>query len=203
LISFSSPVVGQVNGRDDLLLSGGDFVAGYDPHTGQGRWREKGVSIATCGTLVWEGDMVFASGGYPAKETVAVRVNGNQTQAVWRNGEKCYEQSMLVHDGSLYAINDNGVAFCWDARTGRVRWQQRLGGPVSASLTLAGGNLYYSDERGTTYVFQANPERFVEVARNRLGNESFATPVIIDNQIFLRHADNSAGRKETLYCIGE
>ncbi|HUG17978.1 MAG TPA: PQQ-binding-like beta-propeller repeat protein [Planctomycetaceae bacterium] len=203
LISFSSPIVGKVDGKDYLLLSGGDYVAGYDPNTGQGAWRVKGVSVATCGTLVWEDDMVFASGGYPAKETVAVRIKGNQAEAVWRNGEKCYEQSMLVSNGSLYAVNDNGFAFCWDAKTGRVRWQQRVGGPVSASLTLAGGNLYYSDERGTTYVFEANPEKYVAVGRNQLGNESFATPVIVDSQIFLRHADNRSGRQETLYCIGK
>ena len=202
LISFSSPVVGKVDGRDYLLLSGGDYVAGYDPDSGQGVWRERGVSVATCGTLVWEDDIVFASGGYPAKETVAVQIKGGRAQAIWRNQEKCYEQSMLAFDGHLYAVNDGGIAICWDAKTGRERWKQRLGGPVSSSLTLAGGNLYYSDERGTTYVFAANPEKFVEVGRSKLGNESFATPVIVDSQIFLRHADSQNGRQETLYCIG-
>jgi len=205
ILSFSSPVIANLDGKDYLLITGGDFLAGYDPDTGKGVWRAQGCSIATCGTVVWEGDMVFGSGGYPQKNTVGVQVRNGQARQLWSNDKvKCYEQSMLAHDGHLYGVDDTGIAYCWDAKTGREIWKARVGGPVSASLTLAGGNLYYSDERGTTYVFKATPEKFTPIARNTLGDESFATPTIADNQIFLRHADSSSGvRKETLYCIGE
>ncbi|MBD3674354.1 MAG: PQQ-binding-like beta-propeller repeat protein [Planctomycetaceae bacterium] len=203
LISFSSPVVANIGGADYLLMTGGNFVAGYNPENGRPVWRAEGGSMATCGTLVWEDDMVFASGGYPKKSTVGVQIRNGQARQAWFKAEKCYEQSMLVHDGYLYAVNDNGIAFCWEAKTGKEMWKERLRGPVSASLTLAGDNLYFSDERGTTYVFKASPDKFTPVAQNTLGNISFATPVIVDNQIFLRHADNSSGEwVETLYCIG-
>jgi len=203
LISFSSPVVANINGDDYLLMTGGNYLAGYNPENGKGVWRAEGCSMATCGTLVWEDDMVFGSGGYPDKQTVGVQVRNGKAQQVWTNKEKCYEQSMLVHDGYLYAVTDNGIAFCWEANTGKEMWKTRLGSPVSSSLTLAGDNLYYSDERGTTYVFKATSEKFTPVAENKLGNISFATPVIVDNQIFLRHADDSSGQwEETLYCIG-
>src|SRR5690606_14903374 len=118
---------------DQLIISGGDRVTSYDPASGQVLWQVQGASMATCGTVVWEGDMVFASGGYPGKETLGVKVGPRGAEVVWRNGEKCYEQSLLVSGGYVYAINDNGIAFCWDAQTGKEMWKTRLGGPVSAS----------------------------------------------------------------------
>ena len=81
-------------------------------------------------------------------------------------------------------------------------WRKRLAGPISASPTLASGNIYASNEKGTTFVFQANPRKFELVARNQLGTEAFASPTICGDQIFLRVAHGSgAARREMLYCL--
>ncbi len=200
-LSFSSPIVAKVAGRDQLLLSGANRVSSYDPKNGRPLWSCAGTTNATCGTMVWEGDLVFASGGYPKSETLAVRADGSG-QVVWRNGQKCYEQSMLVHNGHVYAITDAGVAYCWRAGDGQEMWKARLGGPVSASPILASGNIYLSNERGQTFVFRADPRGFELVSRNRLGDESFATPTICGNRIYLRIAEHGAGRQEYLVCIG-
>lgn len=199
-LSYSSPVVAHVAGRDQLLISGCDLVASYNPDTGQLLWSTPGTTMATCGTMVWEGDLVFASGGYPKSETICVRADGSG-RVVWKNNQKCYEQSMLAHGGYVYAVNDGGIAICWRASDGEQMWQQRLpGGAVSASPVLAGGNIYAANERGTTYVFRADPKSFQLVAQNQLGREAFATPAICGGQIFLRVA--GAGRQEILYCLG-
>ena len=81
-------------------------------------------------------------------------------------------------------------------------WKHRLGGPVSASPILAGGNIYLSNEMGTTFVFAADPERFRLLAKNQLGDSAFATPTICGDQIFLRVAFGTRGsRREFLYSI--
>ncbi|MDA7673501.1 PQQ-binding-like beta-propeller repeat protein, partial [Verrucomicrobiales bacterium] len=191
--SYSSPIVGKVDGRDQLLISGNNKVAGYDPQTGKPLWSVPGGPLVTAGTVVWENDLVFASGGFPDKETAAIKVSEGGTDAapLWKNGERSYEQSMLVHDGHLYAVNDNGIAICWRVQDGEEQWKHRLSGPISASPTLANGHIYASVERGITYVFKADPEKFEFVAENMLGNEAFATPVICDGRIYLRVAENS------------
>lgn len=202
-ISFSSPVVGKISGREQLLISGANMVASYDPKNGKPLWGAKGTTNATCGTIVWNKDLVFASGGYPESGTLAVRGNGSR-QVVWGNREKCYEQSMLYHDGFIYAVNDKGIAFCWNATSGREMWKTRLAGPISASPVLAGGNIYISTERGSMFVFEANPREFKAVARNKLGADSFATPAFVKNQIIMRVATRGGdGRQEVLYCLGE
>ncbi|MBC8351775.1 MAG: PQQ-binding-like beta-propeller repeat protein [Planctomycetes bacterium] len=202
-LSFSSPVVAKVGGRDRLLLSGTEQVASYDPNNGQQLWATPATTMATCGTMVWDGDLVFASGGYPKSETVCLRADNGRL--VWRNDQKCYEQSMLAVDGYVYAVTDRGIAYCWRGTDGQEMWSSRLeGGAVSSSPILANGNIYLANERGTMYVFKAQPSRFALVARNQLGQESFATPTICDNRIYMRVASDLGGRRqETLYCIGD
>jgi len=198
-ITYSTPAIAHLNGRDQLFLSGADQVASYDPTTGKELWSTPGVAAATCGTAVWDGNLIFASGGYPKSETIAVRADG--TGAVWKNSQKCYEQSMLAHDGYIYALTDNGIYLCWKAADGQEMWKKRLKGPVSASPIFAGGHIYQANEGGTVYVIKPNPKEFELVAENVLGDESMASPAVSGKQLFLRVASNKGKRQETLYCL--
>jgi len=200
-ISFSSPIIASIDGTDQLLISGLFEVSSYSPTTGKKNWSVKGTTQATCGTMVWTNDIVIASGGYPNPQTIAVKADGSKT--LWTNREKSYEQSMLAVDGYVYAITDKGVGYCWDATTGEEKWKTRLSGPVSSSPILVGDHIYAANESGDIFVFKANPEKFESVARNRLGDELFATPSFVDGKAFYRIADRSGGnRQEYLYCIG-
>lgn len=201
-ISFSSPVVTRAGGREQLLISGHEEVAAFDPASGKRLWGVLGTTHATCGTMVWDGDMVFASGGYPKAETVGVKSDGSKL--VWKNNQKCYEQSLLAFDGHVYGLTDGGVLFCWRGSDGREMWKHRLVGPVSASPVLAGGHIYQANERGTLYVFKPNPQKFDLVAENQVGNDAFPSPAICGGQIFLRVAQRTDNeRQEFLYCFGK
>jgi outer membrane protein assembly factor BamB len=199
--SFSSPVVAHLAGQDQLLMTGDQKVTSYDPATGKLRWTAPGTASATCGTVVWEGDTVFASGGYPQSETVAIKADGSGQQ-LWKNNQKCYEQSMLATGGHLYALTDQGIVFCWRGSDGQEMWKKRLKGPVSSSPVLAGGLIYWANELGTHYVFKPNPSELEIVAENKLGSDSFASPAVCGGQMFHRAMTNFGGkRQEFLYCL--
>ncbi len=204
MITFSTPVVAHVAGKDQLLISGAGQVASYDPSNGKSFWFTPGTTAATCGTMVWDGDIVIASGGYPKSETIAVKADGSN-KVLWKNEEKCYEQSLLTHNGYVYALNDRGILFCWQASDGKEMWKERLfTGPTSASPVLVGGNIYWPNERGTWYVFKPNPQKYESVAENQLGDEGFASPAVVGGQMFVRTATSSGGkRQEWLYCFGQ
>ena len=200
-LTFSSPVVAHVAGKEQLLISGAEKISSYNPATGKPLWSAPGTTHATCGTMIWNGDVVFASGGYPKPETIAIRADGSG-KVLWKNNQKCYEQSMIEVAGHVYALTDNGVLFCWRNSDGQEMWKQRLAGPVSASPVLAGGNIYWANEAGTLYVFHPNPDRYEEVAENKVGDESFASPAACGGQIFLRVAHHTGNkRQEILYCF--
>jgi outer membrane protein assembly factor BamB len=202
-ITFSTPVVAHVAGRDQLLLSGANKVVSYDPKTGAELWSTPGTTLATCGTMVWDDDVVIASGGYPKAQTLAIRADGSG-KVLWKNNQKCYEQSLLAHAGYVYALTDGGTIYCWRLGDGQEMWKQRLQGPVSASPVLAGGHIYWANELGVMYVIRPNPEQFELVAENQLGQHAFASPAISGPQIFLRVGSETDGKlQETLYCLGD
>ena len=202
--SYSSPILATIDGRPQILISGGSEVASYDPSSGKQIWNVAATSEVTCGTMVWKDNMVFASGGYPDAGTFGIRVSGENAEVVWENKAKCYEQSMLIVGDYLYGIANNGIGYCWRASDGEQMWRQRIKGPHSASPLLIGERIYASNERGQTMVFRATPDGFKELAKNQLGDSSFATPIYADGKLILRHASTEAGeRNEYLYAIGK
>lgn len=200
--SYSTPVVANVGGREQLLMSGGSTVKGYDPESGDELWNVPTKWQVSCGTMVWSGDLVFASGGFPAQQTLAI--NAKSGELVWDKPVKFYEQSMLAHDGRLYGLSDRGVVYCWDTETGEELFKQRFESPVSASPILAGGNIYFTSEKGNTLVVKAGVDDFQEVAKNKLGDSSFASFSVVDNKIFARVGFRQGRNvKEYLYCLGK
>ena len=198
--SYSTPVVAEVAGKTQLLISGGSKVNGYDPASGEELWSVPAKWQVSCGTMVWDGDMVFASGGFPAQQTLAI--NAKTGTLVWDKPVKFYEQSMIVDDGRLYGLSDRGVVYCWDAKTGKELFKQRFESPVSASPVVVDGNIYFTSEKGNTLVIKAGTDKFVEVARNKLGSSAFASFAVVDDRIYAR-VGKGRGMKEFLYCLGD
>ena len=87
------------------------------------------------------------------------------------------------------------MASCLDAKTGKVQWREQLGKHHSASPVGAGGLLYFPDDDGVTWVIKAGPT-FKVVAKNRLGEDCYASPALSRGHVFMRTVDH-------LYCIGE
>lgn len=198
--SYSSPAVCSVGGRAQLLISGCGGVESFDPATGKRLWRTSCISDATCGTIIASSDRIFASGGYPDKETVCLDPEGNQ---LWSNKTKVYEPSMSLHQDRLIAISDDGIAYCWSVETGETIWRERLGGKYSASPTICNGNIYVPSLQGDTIVFRNADDKFQLIAKNKLGDDAYASPAIAEGQVFMRIGLGSGGeRREQLVCIG-
>ncbi len=208
--NYSTPVVAKFDGKAHLLLSGLKKLAAYDPASGELLWQAPARWEVTCATVVWDDQRVYASGGFPPPQTIAVKADGS-SELVWENNQKSYEQSMLLYQDLLFTHADSGIVFCWRPRDGKEMWKGRFkpGGRVgqSASPVAANGHVYITAENGETLVLNPSGERMDEVSRNRLGDEMFASLAICGNQIFARVASYEEGdrnrRQEWLYCIGE
>ena len=92
---------------------------------------------------------------------------------------------------------DNGVLFCFRARSGEVVWgpERVRPGIYSASPVLADGRIYVTSEDGVTSVVEAGP-KFRLLAENDLEGYTLSSPAISNGQIFVR-------TEQYLYCIGK
>lgn len=200
---WATPVVATVAGKEQLFISGINKFSSFDPATGKLNWETEAGAKSMCGTIVWHDDMIFASGGFPEKQTAAVKADGSG-KVVWKNIIVCYEQSLLSHNGLIYAIADDGRAHCWDAKTGAKKWTERIGRRgVMASPLLVGDHIFATLKNGTTVIFKTGAT-FQKVAENKLGEDTYASPVALKDELFLRVGKVDRGnRQEYLYCLGK
>ena len=110
-----------------------------------------------------------------------------------------------VTDGTyVYVVDDRGIMFCLDAKTGsEVYGRQRLRpGTYSGSPTLADGKIYVTNEDGLTSVVKAGPE-FEVLAENDFADYTLSTPAVSEDKsssgrprISGRSESGSAERRE-------
>jgi outer membrane protein assembly factor BamB len=93
----------------------------------------------------------------------------------------------IVNGDHLYTCSNDGVVTCYEARTGKRLYWERLGsdGGFTASPAAGDGKAYFTSEEGEVYVVKAGPS-FELLALNRVGDVCMATPAISDGRIFFR-----------------
>ncbi len=203
LPNYPSPVILEVAGKTQLFLTGLEKVTSLDPLTGKVNWEIDGATTECVTSTPTDGKHIYSSGGYPKNHVAAIAADGSG-KVVWETNDRVYVPSMLVKDGHLYATMDAGIGLCLDAATGEEQWKGRLGGTFSASPVLVGDRIHAVNESGDYFVFKADPAGLEILAKNKVGDEVFATPSIAGNEIFLRIADyEGEKRSERLVCFGE
>ena len=122
--------------------------------------------------------------------------HGNVTRSkiVWRtNRGVSYVPSPISVGDYFFVVSDSGVAHCFEAASGKLLWQERMG-EHHASLVSAEGLVYFLNDNGLTHVVKADG-KYECLAKNELGETTFASPAISQGQLFVR------GDKH-LFCIG-
>lgn len=197
--SYCTPIVRELAGRRQLLLSGSKCVASYDPDTGKQLWIVDGPTEQFVASLVVADDVVFVTGGFPTLHLLGINPEGTgnvtDSQVLWHEhgAVASYVPSPIAAGDWFFVVSDGGIASAWDAKTGKMLWKERLGQHHSASPISANGNLYFPADNGDTFVLKAGPT-FELVTKNSIGEDVRASPAIADGELFLRGVHN-------LYCI--
>ena len=197
--SYVTPIIRKIDGITQMILSGSLCIASYDPRNGKRHWIVDGPTEQFVASMVYDGKYVFATGGYPERHTLAIRPGGKgnvtDTHIAWRTTRgAAYVPSPIISGRYLLMVADSGIASCFEARTGKRHWMERLPGGHSPSPVSADGLVYFVSDRGVTTIIRPS-ETFAVIAKNELGEPVSASPAISQGQIFLRTHQN-------LYCIG-
>lgn len=197
--SYVTPIIREIDGITQMILSGSLCIASYDPRNGKRHWIVDGPTEQFVASMVYDGKYVFATGGYPERHTLAIRPGGKgnvtDTHIAWRTTRgAAYVPSPIISGRYLLMVADSGIASCFEARTGKRHWMERLPGGHSPSPVSADGLVYFVSDRGVTTIIHPS-ETFAVIAKNELGEPVSASPAISQGQIFLR-------THQHLYCIG-
>jgi outer membrane protein assembly factor BamB len=203
--AYTTPALLKYGNQVEIVVTGGDYITGHDPATGKELWRGGGFNVnkqqayRLIASPVVFGDIIYAP--TRVRPLIAFRAGGRgditESHKLWsfNNGP---DVPTPVTDGKyFYSVNDRGIAWCLDAKTGAEIWggQRIKPATYSASPVLADGKIYISSEDGLTTVLRAG-DKFEVLAENDLGSYTLSSPAISDGMIFLR-------TEQFLYAVGK
>ena len=194
--SWSTPVIIKAGGRDELIMNFPGRLAAYDPATGKQLWISKGLGATIYTTPLWGGGaLVATSSGMGGGNALAVKAGGNgdvtESARLWRlDRVKGAIGSGVIHEGHIYTISQDGVAECFELKTGNRLWEERLTGPSSrnsswSSMLLADGKIYVPNQSGDVFVLRAGP-KFEVLATNSVNEPTNASLAVSNHDLFMR-----------------
>lgn len=197
--AFATPLAIEVNGQWQIVAPGGGSVSGINANDGSEIWRSYyGDGYSVIPRPVYAHGLVFVSSSYDRPTAYAIRPDGHgdvtETHVAWKTEKAApHTPSMLVVGDELYMVADDGVTACYNAKTGKQNWQQRLPGGYSASPVFADGKIYFVNEEGQGTVI-APGKKFKKLGENGFGERTLASYAISDGAVFVR-------TKEHLYRV--
>ncbi len=197
--AYTTPLLTTLHSIRQLIVMGGNQLDAYEPATGRQLWLLSGLTGGRTVTSPTVGqNMIFATRGLRGPLfAVQPKREGEITfrDIAWSYSEGTPDScSPLVWNDLLFTISDDGIARCFDAASGNLKWKERLKGQYKASPVAAEGRVFFLNIDGLCTVVSASP-RFDKLVENKLDDQTIASPAISDARIFIR------GQK-TLYCIG-
>ena len=209
--SYTTPfLVKRGDKAAELILGTTSAITSYEPATGKVNWNFDVVWPSGTMPLRAVGNPVYAGGlvilacgdGGGGRYMVAVDPDAKTPTKVWEITKDTppYVPCILVKGDLLFWIADKigGFAFCAEAKSGKILFNQRVSTKEpSSSPIMVGDDILTVSEDGELTVFKATKE-WDEVLKVKIGEKEgvFASPAFADGRLFIR------GTKY-LYCFGK
>jgi len=204
--SWASPMIINVDGKEQVVTSATKKMRSYDLETGEIIWEGSGMTSNVIPNPILGNGIIYMMSGFRGNALQAIdlsKAKGDVTGTdaiVWEyNQNTSYTPSALLADGKLYFLRtNNGNLTCLDAADGKENHSlEKLEGTgtIFASPVGAQNRLYISSESGITYVIKQGA-KFEILAKNTLDDGNFASPAIAGKDLFIRGF-------QYLYCITE
>lgn len=195
--AWNTPMlVDAPGGAKELVVVTKFKVHALDPRNGKQLWEAPGSKppMYVCPSVTTAAGVVYAVNGYHGP-TVAVRSGGrgdvSSSHQLWSARKGSTVSSPVFHDGHLFWANDQGLAICVEASTGKIVYQERIEPPpgdIYASALAAEGKLYYVSRLKGTYVVPAKP-KYELLAHNVISSDDSVfngSPVPHNKSLLLR-----------------
>jgi outer membrane protein assembly factor BamB len=205
--SWSTPLIVELEGKPQVIVSATKRVRGYDLATGTQLWECAGLSDNVVSSPVYYRGLVIAGNSYYSQAMLAIKLAGAKgditgtDQVAWKlNRLTPYVSSPLLYDDTIYFLRHNqNVLSRLDPASGKPRGEPlRLDGLkdfIFSSPVGAAGRIYVTARDGTTVVLRHDREN-ATLAVNHLEDSFSASAAVIERELYLRG-------ERFLYCIAQ
>jgi outer membrane protein assembly factor BamB len=194
--AFSSPVLVNAGGRDQVVVLGAQQALGIDPSTGNALWlhplgTDPGSAFAT--TPLWDPKtktLLFSFHGGSS----ALRINAARSQItidrLWHSNKvrSVFSNLLLVGDVVYMSRGSYGPGFLTsaDIKTGDPKWSAR--GFPNANILHVDGKLIILDEDGWLVLARPKPDGSLEILSKAhiLSHNAWTIPTLAGTTLYLR-----------------
>ena len=199
--TWGTPTVAKAGDRTEILVNGWHHTGAYNFADGAEIWKLNGGGDIPVPTPVVAGGLAYftsAHGSQHPMRAIRLDARGDLTATstgatnagvAWQQERKgSYMQTPIVVGDFLYGCADIGIVTCFDAKSGAIRYSERIGNGsegFTASPVSDGHNLYFTSEVGNVYVVPANGI-FSVAATNTLSETCLSTAAVSGGTLFYR-----------------
>jgi len=192
---YSTPVVINVAGQDQLALLVSDKVVGLDPRSGDLLWEHEHVNQwkTNISTPVWakDGTLYVSSGGDAGARLLKLSRKGDTTTAaeVWQSKKMQVGRANAVRVADrIYGSAGGQASFIGaaDAKTGEVSWRER--GLAEANMLYADGKLIILAEDGVLALAKPGDKNLEMLSKFQLFEDrSWTVPTLVGKRLYVRN----------------
>lgn len=211
--TYSTPVIAVINGQRVLVAGNADgAIYALKIGTGEMVWKFQFSKRGINSSVVVDGTRVYASHSEENMDNTSmgrvVCIDGTgtgdvtKTHEVWRYDESTVGYtSPIVHDGSIYFVDNSANLHCLDAGSGKEVWVHNVGTVGRGAPVWADGKIYANDVNGTFEIIRAGSEAesldkdLLTMAEGRPA-EIYGSPAFGYKRIYFTTEGG-------LYCLGD
>jgi outer membrane protein assembly factor BamB len=201
--NWATPFVWENEKRTEIITPGRKKIRSYDLD-GNVLWELAGMSSITIPTPFSRFGLLYVTSGYvldnKCRPIYAIRPGAsgditlkegetsNQFIAWSRKFGGPYNPSPIIYGDYLYVLYDRGMVGCFEARTGKEIYKERIGAGANmftVSPWAYGDMLFCLSEDGDTFVIQPGPQ-FKVIGKNSLDEMCMASPAIARKSLLIR-----------------
>jgi outer membrane protein assembly factor BamB len=192
--AYSSPMLVQLAGQEQLLIVTAGRAVGLQPADGallwSTPWKVNQGNRNNAQPVILGPNRFLLSAGY-GTGCRAVEISKNDggfaARSLWQNTSlKNKFTSSVFWQGCVFGL-DEDILVCLDAQTGERKWKDGRYG--YGQVLLAGGNLIILSGSGELALVRANPDRYEELARfQAIEGKTWNHPALAGGRIFIRNA---------------
>lgn len=187
-VCYGVPCVIERDGKKLILGAGtreGFFA--IDAATGETIWNLPAFDKRIVSSAVMAGKLLISTcgSGGGGNELVAISIEGEPKEVFKIQRAAPYVPTPVVANSFIFLWADNGIVTCADAATGKVQWQERIGGNVSSSPIIAGDRLIGISEDGMVTILKAGSQ-FEKLGEVKLEETIRSTPAVTQNELLIR-----------------
>jgi outer membrane protein assembly factor BamB len=210
--SYASPMLATLAGKRQIVILNKDNCSAHDPATGKLLWRFAwpGEQPKVPQPIVVGENRLLLSAGYGLGSKLIEIVPSEKSSAEASSEPKSADEpademfefaarelwasralkpkfdNPMVHDGSIYGIDDGMALTCLDLKTGKRKW--RGGRYGHAQLLLVGELLVVQTEVGDIALVDAKPDAYHEYTWfHAISERAWNTPALSGKLLLVRN----------------